>query len=678
LQQEQQQKDAAFQRTNSNASSVTPVKPTGGYTNYSLFNTPSPEARAAAASQASASLAPRQGYSFKRSESYDTAELLRKYGGMTGPPPSVPAPPPQSQSQDVRGQALRVLDLVDDQLKTPLDVRRTQSGGFRAAPALNYPYNVRRTTSGRILEEEEPYNVRRTTSGRIQEEEEEEPHSMARAVKRVPSALAGLSLNNSQQQQPRSVPLQGRMSYTDPRFRDDDEMSFEDEIVHKLSDESDDLVDVARMDLRGASSRSKDHFAGDFPNKTWSSRYSSSSNPMGKNNGVILDSFDRDHDRQRQSARNMFAASAYQVKNAVDNTTGRVFGSGFSFRQSHVFGSGSTTNDNAKPQVNLRTVWKDVDEDPTHPTTPKPVHKTWQTAMLNKRKRRRILVATCFALVACAIITYTSVNAANRNRTQPSSATKATAEGIGSSVTFYVTSDVPYDKGEETKLNKDLANISGDAEFIMHLGNIQDSSFMCPSTRYSDVASVLSKSPVPMFIIPGEEDWAKCPMPGKSLVHWLDAFLYFEDRFKHPFQVYRHEVSPEDFAYVHNGVLFFGLHLVNGLDQSEELQPSQDSMLKFYFGMLNNFKDQYRAVVLLGNARPSPAQQVFFTGVFTSLKIKVPVAYIHANSGTGNSVQQYTPFEDHEDIVGIEIQDGGKNPPLKITVGFGERPFLVG
>jgi hypothetical protein len=669
-QQEQQQKEAGIQRNHSTASSVastvTPTKSTGSYSNYSLYNTPSPDARPSQAS-ASGGLAARQGYSFKRSESYDTADLLRKYGGMTLPPRNIPTPPvpmtppvpppsypSNTAKEDVRGQALRVLDLVDDHLDTPLDVRRTQSGGFRAAPALDYPYNVRRPASGRIPEQEEAYAPGRTG-------------------KRVPSALAGLSLNNSQPQRRASppVPMQGRMSFTDPRFRDDDEMSFEDEILHK----EDHFVDVVQqLESRGASSRPNDqnnqHFAGDFPNKAWSSRYSSASNQnqhsMGPN-GVILDGFDRDHDRQRQSARNMFAASAHQVKNAMDNTSGRVFGSGFSFRQNQVFGSESPE----KPQINLRTVWKDVDEDPTHPTTPRPVHKTWQTAMLNKRKRRRIIAIVLLGLAAFIVIIATSVHAANRIQ----ASSKATAGAIGSAVTFYVTSDVPYGRDGETKLNKDLTNIAGDAEFIMHLGNIQDSTTLCPSTRYTDVASVLAKSPVPMFVLPGEEDYTKCPNPDKSLMNWLDAFVGFESNFKHPFDIYRQNDHPEEIAFLHNGVLFFGLHLVNGGIHTDD---EQLQMLKFYFGMLNNQKDQYRAIVLMANARPSPAQQFFFSGVFTSLEINKPIAYIHANSGTGSSVQEYTPFEDHEEIFGIEIQNGGKNPPLKITIGFGERPFLVG
>ena len=66
---------------------------------------------------------------------------------------------------------------------------------------------------------------------------------------------------------------QGRISFADPRFRnDDDEMSLEDEILHKVSEE-DDVIDVVQLESRGASSsrpseQHNQHLAGDFPNKT--------------------------------------------------------------------------------------------------------------------------------------------------------------------------------------------------------------------------------------------------------------------------------------------------------------------------------------------------------------------------------------------------------------------------
>jgi hypothetical protein len=105
----------------------------------------------------------------------------------------------------------------------------------------------------------------------------------------------------------------------------------------------------------------------------------------------------------------------------------------------------------------------------------------------------------------------------------------------------------------------------------------------------------------------------------------------------------------------------------------------QDSM-RFMHGMINANKGDFRAVVLLGNARPGPQQDAFFKGVLDLVDksvIDVPVAYIHANPGSGN-VEEYIPFEGHGKLLGVQIENGGRSPPLRINVGFGNRPFLVG
>jgi hypothetical protein len=153
----------------------------------------------------------------------------------------------------------------------------------------------------------------------------------------------------------------------------------------------------------------------------------------------------------------------------------------------------------------------------------------------------------------------------------------------------------------------------------------------------------------------------------------MDAFGKLEDNFS-GYKMMRYQARPENFAVMHGGVLFVGLHLVEDLKDTD----AQSDMLKFYYGMLNLNKDNFRAIVIFGNTRPTPAQNEIFKGIKSSLNsLRIPVAYVHANSGEG-SVREYTPFEDSPNILGIEVEDGGKNPPLRITVGFGDRPFLVG
>jgi hypothetical protein len=655
------------------------------YANYRLSKSTSTNA---------SGVPPRQPYSFNRSESYDTArsgydtaDLIRKYGSLTGVPPVVssrPTPPSAlAKPEHIRDEAMKVLDLVDDHLKTPLDVRRTQSGGFRAAPTTE-PYSVCRTDSGAIVVDEEtpdgqPYAVQRTASGTISSG----PGSNA-GGRRVPAALSGINFSSSKDTSWRP----GRYSFTDPSFRDDDNISEEeDEIIMskgqiiRVPEDNDTFVDIAKLENRSAGSRSNGNrkkFDGDFPQPpppqtTWSSRYSDTYATQ-KN---LLNQWDGEFEKDRQGAQKMFMSTANNVRSAAGNVlsaaesqSSRVFGSGFSFRQNHVYGNHSA----GKPDVNLRTVWKDVSEDDTIHGPPR-VHKTWQEALLNKRKRRNIIAFTALLLLAIIMVVTTTTTLTKKN-----AQTKYGGSGIGAPVTFYVTSDVPYDEAGEDKLVKDLAILPGDAEFAVHLGNIQDAATsFCPASTYTGVASMLKKSPVPLFMIPGAEDWAKCPNQEKSLQRWMESFVDFDNHFNHVMHVFRDKEHPEVFAFLHSGVLFFGLHLVSGpVADQDDWSKREMEMLTFYFGMSNLHKDQFRAIVMLGNTRPSPKQDGFFQAVFTSLKpINRPMAYIHANSGSGQ-IREYTPFEDQKAIFGIEIENGGTNPLLRITVGHGDRPFLVG
>lgn len=600
-------------------------------------------------------LGPRQPYSFRKSQSYDTDELIRKYGGMSGVPPKVSS----ARTGDVRGEAHKMLELVDDKLKTPFDVRRTESGGFRAAPT-----------------EEDPYFVRRSDSG-----------SMSTPGKRVPAALSGL--NFSQSKPRNSWKTSGRYSFADPSFRDDDHISDEEDNIMRSNDgpfEDEPVVDVVALESRAAGTRpysSQEKFEGDFVggSKSWSSRYSSSSAYLSQKH--VLDKWDREFKKEpgRKSARNMFMSTAGNIRSSASNAFSaagsqkqKIFGSGgFSFRANHVFGHHKAASE--RDEVNLRTVWREVDEETSGISSP-PVHKTWQEVMLNKRKRRRILAIVVLFILGS--IAASSAVAAIKKREQETS--MFAGANLGERVVFYVTSDTPTDAAAEGRLAKDLRNIPSDSHFIVHLGNIQDASLsFCPKTRYSDVASLLRKSPVPMFIVPGADDWTRCPDPEKALSNWMDSFEDFDLTFKHAFRVKRDVNNPEAFAFLHRGVLFMGLHIVSGpVMEDDEWVNRQKEMLKFYFGMANANKGNFRSIVLLGNARPSAQQTLFFEAMFSNLKEHhAPMVYIHANQ-KGDEVMQYNPFEDHREIQTIGIQDGSSHPPLKITIGFGERSIMVG
>ena len=681
--------------------SITPSKDQPQYyTNYNLLETPSPSGPPGSRPSTLPSGPPGGASS---GPSYDTAKLIEKYAMYRAPPPTVaPLPPPairnpspmQSRDLSIRNQAIKMLDLVDDRLGAPVDVRRTTSGGFRASASaaspgaddISKPYNVRRTASGSVVQEpndaskaasaSDGYYMRRTLS------------SGSNGGKRVPAALAGLNLSNEDRRgpTPRGRGQPGRYSFTDPNFRDDDHISDEEDDILRGPEVLDDLVDqmlgedgngdqdplVDYKDNRAASSSYSSQQG--RSSSSWSSRYMYQWSQEG-----ILDRMDRQHNRQnqRQPSRNMFASSAHTLRNAVSSQKGGVFGSGFSFRQNHVFGR-KQDNLIGKPEVNLRTAWADTGEDEGLVASTSG-RKTWQEAMLNKHRRRRYMAFLLIILSAIVILIAGMTGLYGRS-TQASAAPLSSDDEIGSRVTIYVTSDVPYSTEEESKLQKDLDRLPSDATFMVHLGNIQEASVtQCPKARYSHVSSILQQSPVPMFVLPGEEDWVFCPNPEIALAHWTEEFALFEENFENNLQVFRPRDRPENFCVLHHGVLFVGLHLVGGpINDTDDWRQRGLDMLEFYFGMLNLHKDSFRSIVLLGNARPGPAQEEFFNGLVSGIKpVGKPIAYVHGNPGEGG-VRQYTPFDDYPEVVGIEIEDGGVNPPLRLTVGFGEHPFLVG
>jgi hypothetical protein len=508
------------------------------------------------------------------------------------------------------------------------------------------------------------YQVHRTVTGGFQ--------ASARPLsnqKRVPSALAGLSFTGNRKNLARpyhddpfssteSPPAAQQKPYRDNKERDE-----------YGEYEEDDIVDVIGMANRTASSRPAE---AETSNNNWSSRYSVDHTLMALSGGSVssskfLDHMDQEHERERRSARNLFGSSPQETKSP------QIFGSGFSFRQQHVFGRQKVTV--AAPQTNLRTVWMDTDTGSLPPASSR--NKTWQEQLWQKRRQRRVYIA-CTVVLFAFIVAVASLVSTLKNKNEASGAQSGIVEG---SVSFYVTSNVPYSASEEEKMVKDLTAISTYGNpFMVHLGNIQESRVtLCQSSRYMDVAEMLENSPMPMFVLPGEEDWSNCPDPNAAWDSWFEAFAYFDSNFSKPFDVQRRVDREENFAFVKDGVLFIGVHVVNGRIVDEIDQEARNAAnFDWIFKRVSENEANVRAIVVFGNAKPGhPQNQDFFTKIVSFLDVfGLPSAYIHGNSGDGGVEE--VAFKDSKNVVSVQAQNGGQAPPLRITVGFGNRPFIVG
>jgi len=539
--------------------------------------------------------------------------------------------------------------LRDDLPDSPPPVRSPNSGSgappasmFAKKPAVSTPSTVndsfestRSTPSPRQLFKKDPaairqealkvlevaentnsgYAVHRTTTGGFS------------ATKRTPAALKSLSFAAA-----------GRTR----RYRDNEEadglMKQPAQDDYEYADES--VVDVVHMDRRAMASRP----VAESESK-WSSRYSVNNTLLnlsgGNTGGKLLDRMDRSNNLARQ--------------NLLGSHAPKVFGSGFSFRERSVFGKQNVV---AKQQHNLQTAWNGSSTSNTAASR----SKSWQEQLEQKRRQRRMYVIG--ALLVAVLIVAASVLGHHH-------VTKNAASDH-ESVTFYITSGDPY------YLNLD--RIGDRAEFLVHLGNV-DESVTCSNAAYDAAARELKQSSVVTFVVPGEDDINNCPDPESAERNWLRSFHFFHRNFDHSMDVMSENVQNENFAFVEGGVLFLGMHVVGGDETGDEEQITEYDQ-KWLIGMTNSLGKDVRAIVVLANADPNYSlYDDFFSRMdsFLEDKFPKPVAYVHASRLDGKNLI-YNPF-DNQRITAIQLgydSDAEETPVLRLTVGFGDEPFVVG
>eukprot|EP00547_Thalassionema_nitzschioides_P015689 CAMPEP_0194231676 /NCGR_PEP_ID=MMETSP0158-20130606/324_1 /TAXON_ID=33649 /ORGANISM="Thalassionema nitzschioides, Strain L26-B" /LENGTH=653 /DNA_ID=CAMNT_0038964331 /DNA_START=68 /DNA_END=2026 /DNA_ORIENTATION=+ len=440
------------------------------------------------------------------------------------------------------------------------------------------------------------------------------------------------------------------------------------------SDDEEDLVDIVQMrsPVTVQTSTTEDSSS----TKSWSSRYSANRSLAGLANArELVEEVDTQTRRRIEtSASNMFGGNT-SPKNSSSSPV-KVFGSGFSFKNK--FFSNQETGD--QKNINLKTVWMDVDLQSNGRSLPSPAlspRHRGPKSLLQSKRRVSCCMLTALVIVVLAIILGVLSGGSSETTVDSAAAVPVIDKN---SVQFYVTADVPYDAGEEDKIIRDLETIPVIGDFLVHLGNIQDASVtLCPQQAYISAQAILRSSPIPVFTLPGPNDWNNCPDPDIALNDWVHQLGDFANRFfDRRFSVTNQATNKENFAFVQKEVLFIGLHLVGGRihDESEWRQRHAKNVRWVQDQLANVAADTYRAVVLFANARPSQQHNDFFEDLLDDInQIQKPVAYIHANGGNGK-FETYKPFKEAPMLTAVQIQSGGSSPPLRIAVGEGNNPFV--
>ena len=202
-------------------------------------------------------------------------------------------------------------------------------------------------------------------------------------------------------------------------------------------------------------------------------------------------------------------------------------------------------------------------------------------------------------------------------------------------VKFYALGDGPYGYQQRQRFPSQLKRMDSRPEFAVHLGNVRERQQDCDSTHLDQAANALiNNSKIPTFVLPGEADWYTCKDQESAWAGWSRNFLRFEDNWNHNLPVRHQDGTPENFSFIHKGVLFCSFHVLNASILNVEIWNEKvKANVRWLESELvsNAFQNDVGAIVLLAHAQPHTRRyrEFYESLLIVSSQIDKPIMYLH-------------------------------------------------
>jgi Calcineurin-like phosphoesterase len=258
-------------------------------------------------------------------------------------------------------------------------------------------------------------------------------------------------------------------------------------------------------------------------------------------------------------------------------------------------------------------------------------------------------------------------------------------------VTFYAHGDVPYTRIQARKLKTQMLQLSSDpdmttnVDFMIHLGDIRmgGPNHSCTIDEYENVATLLQLSPVPVFIILGDNDVHDCPDPTNGLQLWRTTFSNFESQYwNHTTSMYniiRPKNYPDNFSFQHKNILFIGVNIVgehiidsdiNDVTQrlTEQVEWVIETIHEYYIECIM-YKKMIGRIVLFYHANPGPSTRPFFKPlrhyIGNTLNHSIPILFMN---GDAHRYMYQPRFYNASSILRVTVSGLAVDPLLKVTI----------
>ena len=250
--------------------------------------------------------------------------------------------------------------------------------------------------------------------------------------------------------------------------------------------------------------------------------------------------------------------------------------------------------------------------------------------------------------------------------------------------TFYIMSHIPRTQAHQDDLVNHLKALpNDDSSFLVHLGGlIPSDSSDCAEITYQDVSELfIEHSALPLYALPGIEDWPACPSPSQALEHFKKYFVSMETywRTSVPSLTQRSTIRPENFAIWQSNVLWLGLNMAFGTG-TNTVQRMQDNNIWIQEN-LTKYATKARCVIIFGY---STVGREIFEILQAQLKdTGIPVVFFESHKkefGVSKFVNTVIPDNSWDEFWRVQLGNdpGAPSTTLKVTIADEDVPFAPG
>ena len=254
---------------------------------------------------------------------------------------------------------------------------------------------------------------------------------------------------------------------------------------------------------------------------------------------------------------------------------------------------------------------------------------------------------------------------------------------------FYVMGDVPYTESEAKILSEQFENMTTSrhpgAQFVVHVGDFQSGLLSnCTETVYTDFRKIVLKSPLPMLVLAGDNDYLDCPHIEEAWSYFLQTFSNIEKRWSDQLPPGVNELAvnrwwgqrPEMFSFVNDGILFLSVNLMNAPEEQVNTEEWNSRMADNAAWVLSEADAAFaqhdiRGVVMFSHAQPSSLLLSYYQTILAQVfqeRLELPVLNFHGDGHVFKINRRFSNDTGWTGFTDIQVDQGGKADPLLVEV----------